>query len=197
MPFFLKLFLFLFSILSRDPMNKKCFYVLEPRWTIVPNLLHFGWNSPTLPTGPHATENKGLVISPQLKSSALQLVTEMSDGGESGVELAVESTVDQLRFVQLFGGKNRGAPKKLSRVVAAAGRQRHVWRWRHRREPGWLMKLGVLEMWLWTELLWPPRRPSACLETMSGVWSRKENPSRRWWAGRGFGWLKEWIFCRN
>ena len=34
---------------------KKFSYVLDPRWTIVPNLLHFGWNFKHKP--PQATDS--------------------------------------------------------------------------------------------------------------------------------------------
>ena len=50
------------------------------------------------------------MICPQLKSSALQLVTEMSDGSEGVVELAVECTVDHLWFVQLLREKTERLP---------------------------------------------------------------------------------------
>ena len=39
---------------------KLFFYVLEPRWTIVPNLLHFGWNSQTW--APHCNSPLPLIF---------------------------------------------------------------------------------------------------------------------------------------
>ena len=50
------------------------------------------------------------MICPQLKSSALQLVTKMPDGGESGEELAVKSTVDHMWLFQLLREEAQGLP---------------------------------------------------------------------------------------